>query len=427
MNHPQFDFLLSPRGQNLLAQLAQENLSDSNHLKLLTRLRKEYSAEEAASALTMARLRLKAVDKFGEDASKLYFTEDALQQASDPQIRAYRSHALSGLRILDVCCGIGADSLSFAKAGASVYGLDIDPLRIAMAQANAAALGLDAHFSVADVTQGIPSGFDMIFFDPARRDEQGRRLYDVEAYIPPLSIIQTWKAPKIMVKLSPAVDLEQFGNYDGLFEFISVDGDLKETVLHVGDETFFKATLISNGKIHHWGGVQSLRATEKGVQSLRATEKGVQSLRAAEKGVQSLRAAERAEVDFTIAEPHGWLCEPDASLMRAGLIREVAATFNSTMLDETIAYFCAAEKPNSPWLRAWKIREWLPFNLKRLRERLRFYDVGTLTVKKRGSPISPEELIRQVKPKGKESATVALSRYAGQHIAIICDDIAISH
>jgi SAM-dependent methyltransferase len=400
------DFLLSPRGQNLLTQLAQENLSESNHLKLLTRLRKDYSAEEAASSLTMARLRLKAVDKFGEDASKLYFTEDALQQASDPQIRAYRSHKLSGLRILDVCCGIGADSLSFAKAGASVHGLDIDPLRIAMAQANAAALGLDAHFSVADVTQVIPSGFDMIFFDPARRDEQGRRLYDVEAYIPPLSIIQTWKAPKIMVKLSPAVDLEQFGNYNGLFEFISVDGDLKETVLHVGDESQFKATLISHGEIHHWGGVQSLRATEK--------------------GVQSLRAAERAEADFTIAEPHGWLCEPDASLMRAGLIREVAAAFNSTMLDETIAYFCAAEKPNSPWLRAWKIREWLPFNLKRLRERLRFYDVGTLTVKKRGSPISPEELIRQVKPKGKESATVALSRYAGQHIAIICDDIAIS-
>jgi SAM-dependent methyltransferase len=383
------DFLLSPRGHALLTQLAQENLSESNHLKLLTRLRKDYSAEEAAAALTMARLRLKAVDKFGEDAAKLYFTDDALQQASDPQIRAYRSQNLGGLRILDVCCGIGADSLSFAQAGASVHGLDIDPLRIAMAQANAAALGLDAHFSVADVTQGIPSGFDMIFFDPARRDEQGRRLYDVEAYIPPLSIIQQWKAPKIMIKLSPAVDLEQFGNYDGLFEFISVDGDLKETVLHLGTETSFQATLITDGEIHHWHN-------------------------------------EGSETNFTLAEPHGWLCEPDASLMRAGLIREVAASLNATMLDETIAYFCTQEKPDSPWLRAWKIREWLPFNLKRLRERLRFYDVGTLTVKKRGSPISPEELIRQVKAKGKESATVALTRYAGQHIAILCDDIAIS-
>jgi SAM-dependent methyltransferase len=317
----------------------------------------------------------------------MYFTEDALQQASDPQIRAYRSQNLAGLRILDVCCGIGADSLSFARAGASVHGLDIDPLRIAMAQVNAEALGLNAHFSIADVTQGIPSGYDMIFFDPARRDEQGRRLYDVEAYIPPLSIIQQWKAPKIMVKLSPAVDLEQFGNYDGLFEFISVDGDLKETLLHVGDTSHFKATLIARGEIYEW---------------------------------------QREGLDLPevpIAEPHGWLCEPDASILRAGLVRDAAVAFNATMLDETIAYFCTAEKPASPWLRAWKIREWLPFNLKRLRERLRDYDIGTVTVKKRGSPISPEELIKQVKPKGKESATVVLTRYAGQHIAIICDDI----
>jgi SAM-dependent methyltransferase len=390
------DFLLSPEGQTLLEQLASENLSEANHLKLLTRLRKNYSPEEAASALTLARLRLKAVDKFGEEAAKMYFTDDALQQASDPQIRAYRSQNLGGLRILDVCCGIGADSLSFAKAGASVHGLDIDPLRIAMARANAQALDLNAHFSVADVTQGIPDGYDLIFFDPARRDEQGRRLYDVEAYIPPLSIIQQWKAPRIIVKLSPAVDLEQFGNYDGLFEFISVDGDLKETVLHVGDTSQFRATLIAKSEIYHWGGGQSLRAADR---------------------------REGQEPEVSIAEPHGWLCEPDSSILRAGLVRDAAQAFGATMLDETIAYFCSAEKPDSTWVRAWKIREWLPFNLKRLRERLRYYDVGKLTVKKRGSPISPEELIKQVKPKGTQSATVVLTRCAGQHIAIVCDDI----
>lgn len=75
------------------------------------------------------------------------------------------------------------------------------------------------------------------------------------------------------------------------------------------------------------------------------------------------------------------------------------------------------------WLRAWKIREWLPFNLKKLRARLRQMDVGTLTVKKRGSPITPEELIRKLKLKGTQSATVVLTRYRDQPIAIICDDI----
>src|SRR5215204_478398 len=116
------EFLASSTGESLLQRLTSENLSEANTLRLLTRLRKDYTAEQAGAALEMVRLRLKAVDKFGDDAGKMFFTRDALEQASDPLIRAYRAELVGAQTLADAGCGIGADSLAFAKAGADVTG-----------------------------------------------------------------------------------------------------------------------------------------------------------------------------------------------------------------------------------------------------------------------------------------------------------------
>jgi hypothetical protein len=90
-------------------------------------------------------------------------------------------------------------------------------------------------------------------------------------------------------------------------------------------------------------------------------------------------------------------------------------------LDETIAYLTGAAYVASPWARAWPVWDWLPFNLKRLRDRLEAFEVGEITVKKRGSPITPEELLRQLKWKRSgRPAVVVLTEIAGQHSAILC-------
>lgn len=382
------EFLGSAAGEALLNHLATADLSDKNTLTLLTRLRREYPPEQASAALETARLRQKAVAKFGTDAAKLLFTRDALEQASDPLIRAYRAQGISG-KVLDVCCGIGADALTFAAAGAPVTGLDFDPLRIAIARHNAASLGLDVQFEVADVREGIPGDYDLIFFDPARRDATGRRLFDVEQYQPPLSIIKRWQAPRIMVKLSPGVDLTQVEQYGGQVEFISVDGELKEAVLRItkGDSVDRPyATLLAGGEIYHWR-----RETEPEPRPL--------------------------------SSPRGWLVEPDPALIRAGLVEDAAQAFDGTQLDDTIAYFTTDTFPASPWVRAWRVLDWMPFNVKKLRAHLRDQDVARVTVKKRGSPLTPEELIAQLKLKGGTQArTLVLTRYQGDPIVIICEE-----
>src|SRR5260221_11119932 len=83
-------FLQSSAGFELLTRLENAGLSDANTLKLLTDLRKEYSADNAASALETARLRHKAPDKFIGDTRQPFLTGERLEQASNEIVSALR-------------------------------------------------------------------------------------------------------------------------------------------------------------------------------------------------------------------------------------------------------------------------------------------------------------------------------------------------
>jgi SAM-dependent methyltransferase len=337
--------------------------------------------------LTLAQLRQQAVNKFGDSAHRMYFMSDALEQASDPLISRYRSVGTAGLQVIDAGCGIGADSLALAQAGAHVLGLDIDPVRIAMARLNAAALGLSARFEVADITADLPPA-DRIFFDPARRDDHDKRLFHVEQYRPPLSTIRRWPAPQIVAKLSPGVQLDQLAAYDGQVEFISVKGALKEAVLWIGfDRHALRATLIAEEQILHWDTPPVMPTVP-------------------------------------ITEPQNWLIEPDASLLRAGLVEALAADIGAAQLDKTIAYLTSVERPSTAWARCWRVEDWMPFQLKSLRAYLRARDVGRITVKKRGVAITPDELTAKLKLRGKKSCTLVLTRCQGEPIVLVCADYA---
>lgn len=383
-------YLQTDAAAQLINFLNDDALTEQNTLRTITRLRERVTPQQAGAILQQARLRAQAAAKFGEDAAHMLFTPDALQQASDPQIRAYRAASVAGQRVVDVGCGIGADTIALARAGCTVTALEIDPVRVMMARHNLRALGLSGEVLHHDATEGIPSGFDAAFFDPARRDEQGRRIFDVNEYQPPLHIIHDWNVAQIMVKLSPGVDLAQLHEHvpQGSVEFISVEGDLKEAVLHLPAKS---------------AGATATRIDAQGVHTFYRT------------GI---------EPDVLAVAPRGWLLEPDPAILRAGLVRDLAAVLDARMLDPTIAYLWTHHRPRSPWVRTWRIRDVMPFNLKRLRRYLQQYGVRHITAKKRGFPMTPDELINRLKlKKGDGSATLVLTRVNDELTVLICDDI----
>ncbi|MCX5361382.1 class I SAM-dependent methyltransferase [Streptomyces sp. NBC_00124] len=373
--------LLTPEGRALLDTV--RDTAPADELAVATRLRREHPAELVSAALGQARLRQRAAVKFGaEDAGRMFFTPNGVEQSTRASVATYRAQRLRELgvtSVADLCSGIGGDAIALARAGIRVLAVDHDPLTAAAARANADALGLAGLIEVreADVTDIDTAPYDAVFVDPARRSSKRGRIFDPEAYSPPLSwaIDTALKAPHAALKIAPGIPHETVPA-EAEAEWISDGGDVKEAVLWFGTAPgAVRATLLP--------------------------------------GPRTLLG--RGLADPEVRPVGRYLYEPDGAVIRAHLVAEVAEDLEGGLVDATIAYVTADELRATAYATAYEITDQLPFSVKKLKALLRERGVGILTVKKRGSAVEPEELRKKVLPKpyGAKSATVFLTRVAG--------------
>ncbi|WP_326767260.1 class I SAM-dependent methyltransferase [Streptomyces sp. NBC_01591] len=383
-----FMALRTPEGAALLDEL--RSYDPAQELATATRLRRTHPAALVSAALGQARLRQRAVAKFGaEDAYRMFFTPNGVEQATRTSVATHRARRFAeagGVRaVADLCCGIGGDAIALARAGISVLAVDRDPLTAEVARANAAALGLDGLIEVrcADVADIDTSPYDAVFVDPARRGGRGR-IFDPEAYSPPLSWATgaALAAPRAALKIAPGIPHEAIPA-QAEAEWISDGGDVKEAVLWFGEgfaAGSYRATVLPAGATL-WSG---------------------------------------APLPAPPVGPVGrYLYEPDGAVIRAHLVADIVARCDGRLVDETIAYITSDRPYESPYTSGYEITDHLPFNMKKLKALLRERKVGVLTVKKRGSAVEPEELRRRMKLQGPNSATVFLTRVAGAPTMLI--------
>ncbi|MGC8800506.1 MAG: class I SAM-dependent methyltransferase [Chloroflexus sp.] len=384
------EWLHSAEGQAILAELAIRELRETDLLAELNRLRRHLPAERARAAIEQALLRRKAIAKFPY-ADRMLFTRDALEQASAAPVAAHRAARLvCQSRVADLGCGIGGDTIAMALAGIQVIAVERDPIRLALAQANLAALGLDERvlWLERDLLHEPPPHADALFCDPARRIGD-RRVFDPAAFQPPLTHVLGWQRhnPALVVKLAPGIDRNHIPA-EAELEFISFDGELKEAVLWCGPlATTERRATVLNGA----GNAVSL----------------------------TTGAAPRPP----LSTPQTVLYEPDPTIIRAGLIAELAAQLGAAQLSPDIAYLTTTTYHPTPFARPWPIVTWLPFQLKRLRALLRDLDAGPVTVKKRGSPLDTTTLAHQLSGNGNRRLVVVLTRLPSGPIAVICDEM----
>ena len=226
-----FERLQTDEGRALVAEV-HEGAGRESDLALGTRLRKVHDVELVAAAVTQNHLRGLARAKLGDDAAAMFFTHDALQQATRGTVatlRAERLAASGASAVLDLGCGIGSDLVAFARAGLRVRGVDRDPVRAAIASANLRALGLEGEVVCADAADVVPTASEVVFLDPARRDDRGR-VFDPEAMSPPWSVVEEHLSGRAVVKTLPGIPHALVP--DGVeAEWVSDGGDLVEACL----------------------------------------------------------------------------------------------------------------------------------------------------------------------------------------------------
>jgi SAM-dependent methyltransferase len=355
--------------------------ADQAGLAVQTELRRQATPEHVAAALTQVGLRRRAEAKLGPSAARMYFTPDGLEQATRLTVsrhRAGRLKAFDAHTFVDLGCGIGGDLVAVAEAGITCVGFDLDPVRVAVAEANLAALGLPGAVSVADATRVDVSPFDVAFADPARRTGAGRT-FRVEDWTPAWSFVETLLRRDSCVKVAPGIPHSLVP--DGVeAEWVSDHGEVKEAALWSGRlaTTTHRATVIRDGGL--------------------ATLTDEDDPGAAVVGV-------RAVGEF--------LYEPDGAVVRAGLVTAVAAGVGGGLVDEHIAYVTSDTSVRTPFARGYRVLEKLPYREKPLKAALRERGIGRLTIKKRGVDVVPEQLRKRLALTGDGEATIVMTRVAG--------------
>jgi hypothetical protein len=395
MDADTFAALVSEPGRLAIAHAMARLDGGGSDLAVGEDVRRHFPAlppQVASAVVEQAILRRRGRTKFGDVADSMWFTAEGLEQATSAiaaQHRATRFGALRTTRgrpanVADLCCGIGADLRALEAAGCAVTGFDRDPVTVLAARLNGG-----SPVECVDVESVDLRSYDAAFIDPARRGG-GRRTFDVNAYSPPWSFVMALLAamPSAAAKVAPGIphDLVPAGIE---IEWVSVGGGLKEAVLWAGlftdGSTRRRATLLPSG------------------------------------------ATMQARADADEPPPTGpmrrYLYEPDDAVVRAHLIGDLARSVDGVLLDATTAYITSDRLVETPFARAFEVRDVMPFSLKRLRAALRERDIGGVTIMKRGSAVDVEALRRDLRLSGAKQAVVVLALIGGRHHAVIADAV----
>lgn len=389
--------LVSPEGQALLGSVGVETKLDV--VKTVSKLRAAgHDAGLVATVLSQAKLRGRAVAKFGEFAKSMFFTEDGLEQASRLQVAAlhagrFRSAGIT--QVADLGCGIGAESLAMAAIDLNVVAVELDEVTAACATYNLAPFE-NAEVLNADVTKLDLSRFEAAFFDPARRElgsakERATRKFDPASFSPNFDwVVEQARLRPTGIKVGPGHPHEAIPE-DAEAQWVSVNGDLVELGL--------------------WFGSLARKGVARSALLIRD-------------GVRHEVVSENTNPPHApLRELGEYLYEPDNALVRSHLISVVADEEDLGLIAPEIAYLTGDQEISSPWLRGFKVLESMAFDRKKLKSRLHELKVGILEIKKRGSDLVPETLRKELQLKGERAATLIVTRVGDSHRAIICEAI----
>ena len=176
----------------------------------------------------------------------LYPVQLSLEQSSSQSTAYYKSTLCEGNTLVDLTGGFGIDCYFMAENFSQVTYVERHAELCELARHNFKALGrknievihADSEKHLAEMQQ-----VDWIFIDPARRSESGKKvaiLSDCEPDVSALAPLLLEKAAKVMIKLSPMLDITAAVRElptTAEIHIISVENECKEVLLILNQST----------------------------------------------------------------------------------------------------------------------------------------------------------------------------------------------
>ena len=321
----------------------------------------------------------------------------SMEQCSSEQTARYKAKiAGKGDRIVDLTAGFGVDMAFMAEGYKEVIHIEQMPQLCAISSANYAVLGLN-HIRVVN-DNGVDylhqlDHADLIFIDPARRDEHGARTYGIADCTPNvLEIIDEMleKAPRVMIKLSPMLDWQKAAADIGRVSqvhIVSVANECKELLLVV-------------------------ERNSKPLQIFCVNDDQVFSYS---------NSDEIGNFAPQTSEPQ-YLYEPNASVMKAGCFQLLSTRFGMSQPDKNSHLFLS-DKPIADFPgRGFTIERTSTMNKKELKTALA--GISQANIATRNFPLSVAELRKRLKLKdGGDTYIFATTSAQKGHLLLVCRKI----
>ena len=318
----------------------------------------------------------------------------AMEQCSSEATARYKARiAGQGQLFVDLTAGFGLDMAFISQGFKQAVHVERQEQLCAISSHNFTLLGLN-HIEVVcgdgvAYLHTMPHA-DLIYIDPARRDEHGARTYGIADCTPNvLELLDEMleKADRLMIKLSPMLDWQKAVADVGLVRevhIVSVDNECKELLLVVSKaEASLKVFCVNNDEVFEYD------------------------------------PQEKAPYTTIIPEIPHFLYEPNASVMKAGCFDWVAQQYGVSQLDKNSHLFVSDTEADSFPGRQFLIEKIVSMNKRELKDALEGIDRANITV--RNFPMSVAELRKRLKLKDGGDVYIFATMVSSQgHQLFIC-------
>ncbi len=336
-----------------------------------------------------------------------------MEQCSSEQTARYKASLINskGDTYVDLTGGFGVDFYWMSQGFKHRYYIEQNAELCAIAEHNFQVLGLACSVCCCDTATFLADmpHADIVFLDPARRNEHGGRTYDIRDCTPnvlELLPLLLEKANKIILKLSPMFDWRKAVNdlkYVSEVHIVSVANECKElllvlqqqvtdspTITCVNDDSVFK--VVSSKETDGFPAGNQWFLSRKPMVSPQETN---------------------------VTE---YLYEPNASIMKAGCFAEIEQQYPARQLSTNSHLFQSSVEIEDFPGRRFQIQSVSSMNKQELKSSLSEIKQANIAV--RNFPLSVEQLRKKLRLKdGGDIYIFATTVGNNQHMLYICRKI----
>ena len=323
----------------------------------------------------------------------------SMEQCSSEQTARYKAEmAGRGQRLVDLTGGFGVDFSVMAQGFAEAVYVERQAPLCEIAADNFRLLGLQQATVVCadgtDYLQTMPPA-DLIYIDPARRDDHGGRTYGIADCTPNVLSIRDLlmeKAERVLIKLSPMLDWRKAvtdldPQYVREVHIVSVANECKELLILLSPGTSFRLICANDNT----------------------------------KFEPHTPHAPHTQLPGTLRFSAGnnYLYSPNASIMKAGCFAELAAHFGIHQLAPNSHLFVSDKQAEDFPGRIFHIDAVTTMNKHDLRQHLQGLTQANIAV--RNFPLSVAELRKRLKlSEGGSTYIFATTLADGKKVLLIC-------